>query len=398
MAYSSETLTAPGDVREFQVSIDFLDRSDVSVTVAGVAVPSFEWISDSLIRLPTAPASGAAVRISRATGLEQPESVFVDGAVLGSDELNLQVRQLLLVAQESRDVSEVASVRVADADSKANAALSTASAALLSSQQAIAKADEVETYLEGVEASIDNAVNSANTASAAATQASADAQAAAEAASQFDPANFYTRADVDTALAGKASSSHTHSIANVTGLQGALDGKVPATRAVNTSGLATGGGALDGDRTITVPKASQVEAQAGTDDTKAMTPLRVAQAITALAAPSAFTQFYESGEQAITLGGNINLAHGLSGRPRLTRLVLRCTTAQAPFAVGDEVELGHDHTINEGAFRGFVVYFVNSTQINVSTAANAIPIVQPGGTAYLIITPASWRLIVRAWR
>lgn len=38
-------------------------------------------------------------------------------------------------------------------------------------------------------------------------------------------ARYYTKSQVDTSLSGKADTSHTHSIANVTGLQTALDGK-----------------------------------------------------------------------------------------------------------------------------------------------------------------------------
>ena len=57
---------------------------------------------------------------------------------------------------------------------------------------------------------------------------------------------------------------------------------VPNTRLVSAAGLATGGGALDVDRTITVTAASQAEAQAGTDNTKAMTPARTKDAIDAL--------------------------------------------------------------------------------------------------------------------
>lgn len=52
---------------------------------------------------------------------------------------------------------------------------------------------------------------------------------------------------------------------------------------INTGGLATGGGTLAADRTITVTAATQVQAEAGTDTTTAMTPLRTAQAIAALA-------------------------------------------------------------------------------------------------------------------
>lgn len=40
-------------------------------------------------------------------------------------------------------------------------------------------------------------------------------------------ADLVRKSQLDTLLGGKANSSHTHSIANVTGLQGALDGKAP---------------------------------------------------------------------------------------------------------------------------------------------------------------------------
>lgn len=52
-----------------------------------------------------------------------------------------------------------------------------------------------------------------------------------------------------------------------------------AARTISTSGLATGGGSLTADRTITVLKADQPAAIAGTDDTMAMTPLTTMTAI-----------------------------------------------------------------------------------------------------------------------
>jgi hypothetical protein len=72
-------------------------------------------------------------------------------------------------------------------------------------------------------------------------------------------------------------------ISDVTGLTAALAAKVADTRSISAAGLATGGGNLSADRTITVTAASQAEAEAGTATNVAMTPERVAQAIAALA-------------------------------------------------------------------------------------------------------------------
>lgn len=64
--------------------------------------------------------------------------------------------------------------------------------------------------------------------------------------------------------------------------KGYADTKVADTRLVSTAGLASGGGDLTVDRTISVTKSDQTQAQTGTDDATAMTPLRTAQAIAAL--------------------------------------------------------------------------------------------------------------------
>lgn len=62
-------------------------------------------------------------------------------------------------------------------------------------------------------------------------------------------------------------------LAIAAGAAGAGGGAVPTTRLVSTAGLATGGGDLAADRTITVSKASAADVATGTDDTKAVTPL-----------------------------------------------------------------------------------------------------------------------------
>ena len=48
---------------------------------------------------------------------------------------------------------------------------------------------------------------------------------------------YATKTELTSGLAGKANTEHTHEIADVTGLQSALDAKVPATRTVNGKAL-----------------------------------------------------------------------------------------------------------------------------------------------------------------
>lgn len=63
----------------------------------------------------------------------------------------------------------------------------------------------------------------------------------------------------------------------------ALAGKVGTGRTISAAGIATGGGDLSANRTITVPKSTQPQAVAFTDDTTAMTPVRVLDAMKARA-------------------------------------------------------------------------------------------------------------------
>ena len=61
--------------------------------------------------------------------------------------------------------------------------------------------------------------------------------------------------------------------AAVDALTAAIGSVIPSTRLISAAGLATGGGDLSADRTITVPKATIADALAGENDTKALTPL-----------------------------------------------------------------------------------------------------------------------------
>lgn len=86
-----------------------------------------------------------------------------------------------------------------------------------------------------------------------------------------DAATARATLDVPTRAGGNASGSWGISITGTAATATNL------TRSVSASGLATGGGVLNADRTIAVPIASQAQAEAGSDNATAMTPLRVEQ-------------------------------------------------------------------------------------------------------------------------
>lgn len=119
----------------------------------------------------------------------------------------------------------------------------------------------------------------AGTVDAAASAAAAAGSASAAATSETNAATSEANAAASAAAAAAAAGSVKVSANDTT--PGNLEAKILGSGLV---GLATQNDGGDETRTIDVPKASQAEAEAGVVDTKAMTPMRVAQAIAALGA------------------------------------------------------------------------------------------------------------------
>ena len=176
-----------------------------------------------------------------------------------------------------------------------------------------------------------------------------------------------------------------------------LDGVTATTAEINILDGVTATAAelnvLDGIAGI----ASQAEAEAGTATDKLMTPQRTAQAISAL---SVLSEFYESAEQTITTGGLLDLSHGLSGTPKLVKLIYKCTTAEFGYSVGDEVSVSDiDSTRSTGTvFAIGAASVATSTKVKVRFGSTSgIPLLDFSTGANQTGTPANWALIVRAW-
>lgn len=229
-------VTYPGDnvTNQFAVPFAYSDTTEVVVTRANGAVTYF-FVNPSLIQItsPVALATGDALTIQRVTDIDTPAVVFKNGSGTTGGQLNSMVTQLLRAAQEAKDlvlgtIKLVANVW--DGQSKRIGNIANP----VNAQDVVTKAFGDANY-GGASATAAAASAAAANASAIAADASADAaliseQNAAASAASIVPANFMTKAanlsdvanattartnlsvysiaQVDSALAGKANTTH----------------------------------------------------------------------------------------------------------------------------------------------------------------------------------------------
>lgn len=163
------------------------------------------------------------------------------------------------------------------------------------------------------------------------------------------------------------------------------------TNTINGSSLSVSG-AVTGASASGAWIASVAEAQAGTDNTQIMTPLRTAQYVTNLLA----TQKYVSPEQTITSGGLLTLAHGLGAVPSLVTLELVCKTAEGGYAVGDRQPTEFAQT-GGGTIINSAVVNATNVRVRFSSNANCFTAANFGTGNPITLTNANWKLVVRAW-
>jgi len=111
---------------------------------------------------------------------------------------------------------------------------------------------------------------------------------------------------------------------------------------------------------------------------------------------SALTPDFESTEQTVALDTQLDVAHSLGAKPTFVQAFMRCTTANLGFGVGDEIFLshlgGHLNTPDEG-----VTLFVDTTNVSLVQGLQ-IRLIDPATLNNALVTPGSWRWVVRAWK
>lgn len=320
MALSNASYLGDGSNVLYSVSFPYLSKSHVEVLIDGVSDLGFTWETDSVIRTSTVAPSGAIVKLLRNTPTS-PLVDFVDGSTLTEDLLDTSTQQSLLVAEESKDslaglivldlldnkfegtgrvIKNVAnpvnpqdvatkswsesavSSSVAQAATSANnaqtsavtatnqAVISTTQAGISTSQAGIATTQaSITTTQAGIastKASEANtsAINAGNSASTATVKASEASSSVTLATTQAGIAT--TKASEADTSAGIASTKASE--ANVS--------------AINAAQSASDALAVAGSFTL----ANRAEAEAGVDNVKYLSSLRVKQAIQANVPPA----------------------------------------------------------------------------------------------------------------
>ncbi len=105
------------------------------------------------------------------------------------------------------------------------------------------------------------------------------------------------------------------------------------------------------------------------------------------------TEFISSNQSIPSTDTDLEIAHSLGAVPRWFRVVLKCTTTDLGYAVGDEVD--------KWRFGGTEASgtWASATNVGFRTSSSNIDIVPRTGTSTVSsITKSSWRLVFKAWK
>jgi hypothetical protein len=160
----------------------------------------------------------------------------------------------------------------------------------------------------------------------------------------------------------------------------------PALTAAVTRGIV----ATATDTTFGITKyATTADSQGGSVVDRALTPSSFKGAI-------GFAKYYESTQQVLTASGLLTLPHSLGRIPILVKYVLQCTTAEFGYSIGDEATeiLPGYNSSNTGVS---IVPDATNISVRYGAGAQVFVVLRKDTGVVTNITPASWRLVIRAW-
>jgi hypothetical protein len=140
----------------------------------------------------------------------------------------------------------------------------------------------------------------------------------------------------------------------------------------------------------TFPLASTAETQAGSITTKGVTPGGLKGAL-------GFSNLFVSSASSFTIGANIAFSHGLGTSPIFYTAEFVCSSTNSGYSAGDRINIGclggQDTT---GPSNGAQVY-ANSSVIGIQIGAAQIVVLTKGSGATVVLTPALWTVVLKAW-
>jgi hypothetical protein len=104
---------------------------------------------------------------------------------------------------------------------------------------------------------------------------------------------------------------------------------------------------------------------------------------------------YDSGQQTITLGAALNLAHGLGVKPERVKVQIECTSIDGNYAVGDVIDIGP--TMYNGFELDHFSLKQNATNLKLNVGSGRIQIIDDSTLAPVSIDVTKWKWRVRAW-
>lgn len=112
--------------------------------------------------------------------------------------------------------------------------------------------------------------------------------------------------------------------------------------------------------------------------------------------PNVADTFYDSGEQTITAGGLLTLAHGLGVMPHNIEVWARCKTNDGAYVVGEEIQLStYNVGSGFGTNRGTSIRR-DTTNILVRTGSGGISYLDATAGTDTNLTLGSWKYLIRA--
>lgn len=195
--------------------------------------------------------------------------------------------------------------------------------------------------------------------------------------------------DINSVLVNASSSNYTVTIPAQAGVSWPTDAEIHLIRSGTGALTITGasGVTVNGALSGTVSIAQQY----GSATLKRVSE-NVWVVVGALGLPPVFTKSYTSAELNIVAGSTASVDHGLGVMPKFVQAVFVCKTAEFGYVVGEEVDAHRDATST--AYN----YTLARTSTSIRYICGSSGIALPNATGgYTTLTPANWKLVIRAW-